>query len=56
MVERRTELNRHYHRKQKLRKLKARLAAATDAREREKIRRKIHVISPWWKEPKPANA
>jgi hypothetical protein len=52
MVERRTELNRRYHRKQKMRKLKARLAAAKDARDREAIVKKIHRISPWWIEPK----
>ena len=54
MVERRIELNRRYHRKKKLKKLKAKLAAATakkDAREREKILGKIHLLSPWWKEP-----
>jgi hypothetical protein len=60
MVERRKELNRRYHRKKKMKKLKAKLAAATannDGREREKILKKIHAISPWWREeiamPKP---
>jgi hypothetical protein len=47
MVERRKELNRLYHRKQKLRKLKSRLAAAKDDREREKILVKIKAISPF---------
>jgi hypothetical protein len=51
MVERRTELNRRYHRKKKLAKLKARLAAAKDGREKEAILKKIHAISPWWQEP-----
>jgi hypothetical protein len=51
MVERRMELKRRYHRKHKVRKLKARLAAAKDNREREQILRKIHVLSPWWQEP-----
>jgi hypothetical protein len=51
MVERRTELNRRYHRKQKLAKLKARLAAAKDGREKEAVLKKIHVLSPWWQEP-----
>jgi hypothetical protein len=51
MVERRTELNRRYHRKQKMAKLKARLAAAKNNHEREQILKKIHVLSPWWTEP-----
>jgi hypothetical protein len=50
MVERRSELNRRYHRKQKLRKLKSRLARAKDGRDKENILRKIHVLSPFWKE------
>jgi hypothetical protein len=54
MVERRTELNRRYHRKKKMAKLKARLAAAKDGREREVILKKIQVISPWWQEPAPS--
>jgi hypothetical protein len=51
MVERRSELNRRYHRKKKLAKLKAKLAHAKDAREREHILKKIHVVSPLWKAP-----
>jgi hypothetical protein len=51
MVERRSELNRRYHRKKKLKKLKAKLAAVKDGREREKILGKIHRLSPWWHEP-----
>jgi hypothetical protein len=51
MVERRSELNRRYHRKQKMAKLKARLAAAKDHRERDTILKKIHILSPWWTEP-----
>ena len=51
MVERRTELNRRYHRKQKMRKLKSRLAAAKDDRERDKILAKIRALSPGWTEP-----
>jgi hypothetical protein len=51
MVERRSELKRRYHRKKKMTKLKARLAAAKDNRERETILRKIHILSPWWAEP-----
>ncbi len=51
MVERKTELKRRYHRKKKMAKLKARLAAAKDGREKEAILKKIHVISPFWQEP-----
>jgi hypothetical protein len=51
MVERRSELNRRYHRKKKMDKLKGKLARAKDARERELILKKIHVLSPWWAEP-----
>jgi hypothetical protein len=54
MVERRSELNRRYGRKKKLAKLKAKLHAAKDAREKELILNKIHVVSPQWKEPAPA--
>ena len=54
MVERRSELKRRQHRKKKMRKLKARLAAAKDAREREQILQKIHILSPWRQEPAPA--
>ena len=54
MVERRSELKRRYHRKQKMTKLKAKLASAKDVRDREKILAKIHRLSPWWQEPTPA--
>jgi len=50
MVERRIELNRRYHRKQKLRKLKARLEAAKSPHDKEMILKKIHILSPWWDE------
>ena len=53
MVERRTELKRRYHRKKKLRKLKAKLAIAKEGRDKENILTKIHMISPWWA-PAPA--
>jgi hypothetical protein len=59
MVERRTELNRRYHRKAKMQKLKRKLAKATagkDNREREKLLAKIRLISPFWKEPAPSHA
>jgi hypothetical protein len=51
MVERRSELKRRYHRKKKLAKLKARLAAAKDNRERDTVLKKIRILSPWWTEP-----
>lgn len=55
MSERRTELNRRYHRKKKMAKLKKKLAAAKDNKaDREKILKKIHHLSPFWKEPVPA--
>ena len=51
MVERRIELNRRYHRKKKLAKLKAKLAKAKDGREKDNVLKRIHIISPWWREP-----
>jgi hypothetical protein len=54
MVERRSELKRRYHRKQKMTKLKARLAAAKSGGEKDVILKKIHILSPWWTEPAPA--
>lgn len=51
MVERRSELNRRYGRKRKMAKLKAKLAAAKDGRERDAILKKIHALSPLWQEP-----
>ena len=54
MVERRIELNRRYGRKKKMAKLKAKLAAAKDNREREHILQKIRRLSPWWTEPETA--
>jgi hypothetical protein len=53
MVERKTELKRRYHRKEKLRKLKTKLAAAKNDGDRDKILSKIHAISPFWVEPEP---
>jgi hypothetical protein len=55
MVERRSELDRRYHRKKKMAKLKAKLAAAKSGHEREVILKKIHILSPWWTEPAPAH-
>ena len=54
MVERRVELNRRYHRKQKMAKLKSKLAAAKSGGEKDVILKKIHILSPWWTEPAPA--
>jgi hypothetical protein len=52
MVERKKELKRRYHRKGKLARLKAKLAAAGDNnREKDKIIQKIRLISPWWTAP-----
>jgi hypothetical protein len=51
MVERRSELKRRYHRKAKMAKLKVKLAAAKDGRDKDAILKKIHVLSPWWTEP-----
>jgi hypothetical protein len=53
MVERRKELDRRYHRKKKVLKLKRKLAGAKDGRERENILKKIKLLSPDWKEPQP---
>lgn len=49
MVERAIELRRSYRRKEKMRKLKAKLGTAQGA-DREKILAKIHRLSPWWTE------
>jgi hypothetical protein len=53
MVERRIELDRRYHRKKKMLKLKAKLAAAVNEGERQKVLGKILRLSPDWK-PRPA--
>jgi uncharacterized protein DUF6800 len=49
MVERKMELKRRYHRKKKMRKLKAKLATAKEGPEKQKILKKIHTLSPAWK-------
>ena len=51
MVERRSELKRRYHRKEKMAKLKSKLAAAKTGGEKDVILKKIHALSPWWTEP-----
>ena len=53
MVERKIELKRRYHRKEKMRKLKTKLAAAKTDGDREKILAKIRALSPFWTEPVP---
>src|SRR5687767_12158366 len=52
MVEKKIELRRRRTRGKKLAKLKIKLAAAKDSREKETILNKIHIVSPWWTEPK----
>ena len=56
MVERRTELDRRYRRKKKMKKLKAKLTAGGG--DREVILAKIKRLSPFWTEDalKAANA
>jgi hypothetical protein len=54
MVERKIELRRRRTRREKMRKLKTKLAAAKSGGEREALLQKIHRLSPWWKEPAPA--
>ena len=49
MVERRIELDRRYHRKKKMLKLKKKLAAAVNEGERQKVLAKILRLSPDWK-------
>ena len=50
MVERKIELRRRRTRREKMRKLKAKLAAAKSGGERELVMHKIRRLSPWWKE------
>jgi len=51
MVERKIELRRRRHRREKMLKLKHKLETAKDARERDLIVKKIHRLSPFWVEP-----
>ena len=51
MVERKMELRRRRTRHKKLLKLKEKLAAAKDGKEKDKVLARIHIASPWWKEP-----
>jgi hypothetical protein len=51
MVERQIELRRRRKRREKMSKLKTKLAAAKTPGDRDQLLRKIHRLSPWWKEP-----
>ncbi len=51
-TERQRELRRRHHRKKKMRKLKAKYAAAPSNADKAKILEKIHQLSPWWEPPK----
>jgi hypothetical protein len=51
MVERRSELTRRFHRKKKMLQLKRKLALAQTEPDKAKILKKIHSLSPEWKEP-----
>ncbi len=54
MVERQIELRRRRSRGKKLLKLKGKLAAAKDSKDRDVILAKIRRVSPWWTEPEAA--
>lgn len=54
MSEKQIELRRKRARRKKLSKLKTRLAKAKTGGDRDQALKKIHRISPWWKEPVPA--
>ena len=51
MVERKIELKRRQQRRRKMFKLKAKLASTKDGRDKDTLLKKIHILSPWWKEP-----
>ena len=51
MVERKIELRRQRSRRKKLLKLKGMLAKAKTGGDREAVLKKIHRVSPFWKEP-----
>ena len=54
MVEKKIELRRRRARAKKMDKLKGKLFAAKDAKDKDAIVAKIHRISPWWVVPAPA--
>ena len=51
MVEKKIELRRRRARGKKMSKLKAKLAAAKDGKDKDAVLAKIHRISPWWQVP-----
>ncbi len=51
MVERKRELNRHYHRRNKLLRLRKKLAKAKNEGERAAALARIQAFSPGWTEP-----
>ena len=51
MVEKKIELRRRRSRHKKLTKLKDKLAAAKEGKDKDAILAKIRIVSPWWKEP-----
>lgn len=56
MVEKKIELRRTRARRKKLTKLKGMLAKAKTSGDKDQVLKKIHRISPFWKEAKPAAA
>jgi hypothetical protein len=50
MVEKKIELRRTRSRRKKLGKLKGKLAKAKTSGDRDQVLKKIHRISPFWKE------
>ena len=50
MVEKKSELRRTRSRRKKVKKLKARLAKAKTGGDKDQLLKKIHRISPFWKE------
>ena len=51
MVEKKIELRRRRARGKKMTKLKAKLAAAKEGKDKDTVLAKIHRISPWWQVP-----
>jgi len=51
-IERKTELKRRRKRRDKLRKLKAKLAKAKGPHDTQHVMQKIKQISPFWQPPK----
>lgn len=48
MVEKKIELRRRRTRREKMFKLKAKLAAADSQHDKDKVIAKIKLLSPWW--------